>query len=90
MSHFYGTLKGNRGAATRAGAKSSGLTTIAASWSGAISVHLYHDKETGRDCFSVSQMPWCGVGAARCIAQGYVGETVPGETLVPKAWEAGT
>jgi len=32
MSHFYGTVQGHRGEATRCGAKSSGLTSTANGW----------------------------------------------------------
>jgi hypothetical protein len=40
MSHFYGTLKGEAGPATRRGSKNSGLTTEAASWAGLCSCQL--------------------------------------------------
>ena len=83
MSHFYGTLKGTRGEAARCGSKSSGITTTAASWAGAITVRLWQD-ETGRDCFSVEQIPWRGRGERRSIAFGYVGEAPNGATLEPK------
>ena len=49
MSHFYGTLQGNRGEATRCGTKNSGLVTYAASWSGAIRTHLWYDHQIKRD-----------------------------------------
>lgn len=73
MSHFYGTLDGNRGEATRCGSKDSGLRTTAASWAGAIKVELSVDDE-GRDCFEVRQIPWRGKGVSYVIAKGLVGE----------------
>lgn len=73
MSHFYGVLKGQRGEATRAGNKSSGLTTTAASWAGAIEVRLHVDA-LGRDCYEVVQTPWHGRGVAQTLARGVLGE----------------
>ena len=45
MSHFYGTIRGQAGQATRRGSKSSGLTTEAASWNGVVRVTLDHRNE---------------------------------------------
>lgn len=42
MAHFYGTLQGNRGEASRLGTKDSGITTYAASWEGAVRVHIWN------------------------------------------------
>ena len=72
MSHFYGTLKGTRGEATRCGDKSSGITTTAASWHGAVRTHLYVD-ENGIDRYEVYLVPWQGAGANVRIAKGIVG-----------------
>lgn len=73
MSHFYGTLKGNRGEATRAGTKDSGLTTTAASWKGAIRVNLWQDA-AGVDRFTIEQTPWQGAGIHEVIAEGVLGQ----------------
>lgn len=73
MSHFYGTIKGNRGEATRCGHRTTGLTTTAASWAGAIETHLYVNDE-GLDCYRIVQKPWKGNGSYRVIAEGRVGE----------------
>lgn len=70
MAHFYGTLEGNRGQATRMGTKASGLSTIAASWEGAVSVEIQHHEETGKDTFTISLIPWHGNGINRTIATG--------------------
>ena len=60
MSHFYGTIQGTRGEATRCGDKSSGLTTHAAGWKGAIRVHVYHRND--QDHAVISLIPWQGSG----------------------------
>ena len=86
MSHYYGTLEGSRGKATRCGTKGSGLTTHAASWSGAVRVDLWHDADTGRDMASVSLVPWRGSGIRRELYAGPVDEPAPhGEQAVERA-----
>lgn len=72
MAHFYGTLKGARGEASRLGHKSSGLRTGAASWEGAVSVHLYHDETAGQDMAEVQLIPWHGAGVYRSLYRGPV------------------
>jgi hypothetical protein len=74
MSHFYGTLKGNKGEATRAGSKNSGIITYAASWRGAIVTRVYHDEKTDEDVFTVSQTTWQGSGIQEALAQGVIGK----------------
>ena len=92
MSHFYGTLQGNRGPATRQGTKRTGLSTVAASWRGAIKVYIYIDQQ-GRDCFKVYQEPWYGAGISQDIAQGIIGvnkeryETMKADALQAKAFK---
>ncbi len=53
MAHFYGTLKGQAGEATRRGSRNSGLRVTAASWQGAVYPYLWHDEKTGKDCYRV-------------------------------------
>ena len=77
MSHFYGTPQGNRGEATRCGSRSSGLTTIAASWSGAVRIDLHHDEQTGQDIADVSLIPWRGSGVSRSLYHGPVDAPTP-------------
>ena len=70
MSHFYGTLNGSRGQATRCGTANSGLQTIAAGWTGAIRVQLYTD-ENDQNCFRVEIGAWQGSGGdSQIIAEG--------------------
>lgn len=70
MSHFYGTLQGARGEATRLANKKSGLVTHAAGWQGAIRVDVRHDDE-GKDRYRVQLVPWKGSGGtSRVLAEG--------------------
>ena len=80
MSHFYGVLKGSRGAASRAGTKASGLTAVAASWAGCVKVYVYIDQQ-GRDCFVVYQDAWQGAGIKEDLARGVLGK--------PAGWKGG-
>ncbi|MEE8489910.1 MAG: hypothetical protein V3S43_06205 [Acidimicrobiia bacterium] len=75
MAHFYGTLEGNRGEATRCGSKDSGVETYAAGWGGAIRVKVYH--EDGKDHFVVCQVPWRSGGVQETIATGILGKPCP-------------
>jgi hypothetical protein len=75
MSHFYGTLQGNRGQATRCGTKSSGVTAVAASWRGCIKVWIYRGDDD-RDHFQVTQNCWQGSGVYEVLAEGIIGEPV--------------
>ncbi len=65
MSHFYGTLQGSRGTATRCGTKNSGLQTNAAGWRGAIQVTIFEDN--GVDRFKVSLVPWQNSGGQSVV-----------------------
>ena len=71
MSQFYGTLQGNRGKASRHGSKSSGITTYAASWGGAVRVEVYEDS-TGKEMARVELVPWHGAGINKLLYEGPV------------------
>ncbi len=73
MAHFYGSIQGARGEATRLGSKGSGLRSIAASWQGAVSVDLY--EKNGVDMVTVSLRQWHGKGSSRTLYDGPVGGT---------------
>jgi hypothetical protein len=81
MAHFYGTLKGSRGEATRCGTKSSGVQVTAASWSGAVTVELYHNAETGQDMAHVYLRPWHGRGTDLAL---YSGPVNPDSAVQPR------
>jgi len=65
MSHFYGTLQGNRGEATRCGTTGSGMTTYCAGWGGAIRTQAFcHD---GIDMYKVFRTPWKNSGGGSIL-----------------------
>lgn len=74
MARYLGRVSGQRGPAQRLGGASSGLTTIAASWSGAVKVHLFakdHKGGTGgEDWCRIEFSTWNGAGKDECL---YVG-----------------
>jgi hypothetical protein len=76
MAHFYGTVQGARGEASRLGHKNTGLNTVAASWQGAVEVDLY--ERDGIDWARVSLRPWHGRGKSVELYDGPVsGEDLP-------------
>lgn len=78
MAHFFGSVKGNRSEATRLGTKNSGLSTIAASYSGAVKVELW-EHENGKTYATVRLTPWEGSGVSHCLFNGPVGQKPEGE-----------
>ena len=78
MSHFYSTLQGNRGKATRCGSKGKGIVTQAASWSGCVRVELWHDEGSGRDWAVIELTKWHGVGVERELYRGPIDAQVGG------------
>lgn len=71
MAHFYGTVKGQRGEASRLGNTKSGLTTKAAGWGGAIRTDVFINEETGEDWYRVTLTPWKGSGGdSRVLSEG--------------------
>lgn len=75
MAHFYGTLQGGRGEATRLGHVNSGIETVAASWEGAIRVRLY--IKDGEDWADVQMCTWRGHGENATLYRGPVGKYAP-------------
>jgi hypothetical protein len=71
MAHFYGTVQGDRGEASRMGGKRGGLTTQAASWQGSVRTRLY--EKDGQDYALVSLEPWQGAGVSKVLYDGPVG-----------------
>ena len=77
MAHFYSSIQGQRGEATRLGSASSGITTVAAGWAGAIKVHVHFDETTGLDMYEVRLTPWEGSGGqSYVIASGVLDANV--------------
>ena len=52
MAEFYGTMRGNRGQATRTGSKDSGIFTVLSSYDNNASVRLMKDAD-GKDVLIV-------------------------------------
>ena len=83
--HFYGTVKGKAGEASRLGSKESELRTRACSWDGAIEVVLFHHP-SGRDKYQVRmQQHGSSRGWEGTIDEGYLGEQ-PTHTQQPAYW----
>lgn len=72
MAHFWGSIRGSRGQASRLGTKASDLHVTAASWHGAVSVQLYHDAKIDTDMARVQLIPWHGAGVHRTLYDGPV------------------
>lgn len=53
MAHFYGTVRGGRGTASRLGHKNTGLMTTAQTWQHTVTTRLWHDIPSGEDWLSV-------------------------------------
>jgi hypothetical protein len=53
MSHFYASIQGNRGEATRCGTKGSGIEGHIRGWNSGIAVEGHHDALSGCDVFRV-------------------------------------
>lgn len=78
MAHFYGTLQGARGQASRLGTKASDLLAVAASWEGAVSTKVYFNDDAGCDYARVMLIPWHGNGTSRVLYDGPVsGKNAP-------------
>ena len=78
MSHFYGTLKGARGEATRCGTRTSRMETHCASWEGAVRCYAYVRGENGPDCVLVELTTWHGAGRNVVLYDGPIsGDGVP-------------
>lgn len=67
MAKFMGTVQGERGEASRLGHRS--ITTVAASWSGAVETTLSEDKD-GRIWVTVQTIPWQGHGRHNLLYDG--------------------
>lgn len=55
---------------TARGHKSTGITTVAASYDGAIRTRLFHMD--GRDCYSVELMDWPSGNVRKVLSSGYL------------------
>jgi hypothetical protein len=71
MAHFFGTVQGGRGTATRTGTARSGMVTHAASWAGAVRVTL-RESPGGGTIARAELVPWHGHGVRRVLYEGPV------------------
>lgn len=72
MAHYYGTIQGRRGKASRLGDKRTGITVVAASWQGCVKTTLYHREADATDCALVELAPWQNVGTRKVLYDGPV------------------
>lgn len=73
MARYLGRVSGSRGPAQRLGGAGSGLTTIAASWQGAVKVTLFPEPGSvsgEKDWCRIELIPWQFAGSQECL---YVG-----------------
>ena len=75
MAHFYASIptSARKTVPTARGHKSTGVTTLACSWNGAIETRVWYDAKTENDVFEVSMVSHQGSGDTRCIGSGIVG-----------------
>lgn len=75
MAHFFGSIEGNRGKATRLGSRDSGMSATAAGWKGAIKTRIYHEE--GVDHYVVELIPWQSSGGnTQVLARGVLNATL--------------
>lgn len=71
MSRYYGVVEGKaKTEATRQGTARSGLTVHAASWNGAVRVHLQPKQGGGEDDVTIEFVPWYGSGVNKVLYRG--------------------
>jgi hypothetical protein len=88
MSHFYGTLQGNKGEATRCGSKSSGVDAVAASWRGCGTAFTYFNEERGVDMLRLAIDVWKGAGMRAVLYDGPVDPRTDPSALLESAQAA--
>ena len=74
MAMFFGSVKGQRGAATRLGGKQSGITTRTASTEGAIRTTAYFRGASNNIWVRIEMEPWNGTGQYALIYHGPIGK----------------
>jgi len=91
MSHFYGKIpiSARKTEPTARGHKKTGLSTIAASWAGAIRVNVWHNPNEDVDCYEVEMIPWESKGDRHVIARGVLGDAKQSDVFVRKYLEHG-
>lgn len=72
MAQFRGTLKGNRGQASRLGSKQSGLSVTANGWNDGVRIEVQHID--GQDHFFVWRTGGSNGGGGKLVARWIEGE----------------
>lgn len=80
MAHYYGTLTGSRGTATRLGTRASGLTVAARSWTGSVTVEMSEGHDGTRVAIRVADGSATG---GRLLYGGRLAELLSASTLRP-------
>jgi hypothetical protein len=57
MAHFFGSIQGQAGDATRIGSKRSGISAYVQSWTGRITIHMQHSEHEDSDIGCVILTP---------------------------------
>ena len=70
MSHFYGSVQGNRNFVTRCGSKNSGYNATVASWEGAVTVVAWYNEDKEEDWVTIRLNTWRGAGNVVPIYRG--------------------
>jgi hypothetical protein len=71
MSHFYGSIEGNGGEATRCGTKTSGIVAKVRSWSGNCFAWLVHNEFTNLDELAIDIQPEHGASIRLLTVEDY-------------------
>jgi hypothetical protein len=83
MATYYGSLKGNRGEATRLGSRGSGIRAVLQSWDGSLSVTLFEHE--GEPFVSISTGPGSTRYMDRAVYYGPLSSLVGGKVYLERA-----
>mgnify|MGYP001598349603 CR=1 FL=1 len=75
MAHFYGTVQGFRGEASRLGSLESGMEVYCASWNGAVRCKAWYNSKKKIDILTIELVPWQGNGVNKLLYEGPAGGT---------------
>ena len=81
MAHFYGTMKGARGATSRTGTKNSGMTAHIRGWGVGAEVTVHVDS-MGKDVVTVYRTGGSHDSTRRAIVASFTSNPEPSQELV--------
>lgn len=70
MAHFYSSIQGSRGEATRCGTKNSGIVSSVMCAEGRIVTRIWHNEGRDRNDFEVTLEPHWEGGVTQVLARG--------------------